>query len=223
MRAAYNRTDLVGQRFGCLTVASGAGSRGDGSLLWACRCDCGGGTTTTTTKLRSGHSRSCGCSRRRRGLEHPHTDRRPVLERLAERSTHNAVTGCREWSGSRNPFGHGTIRIVAKVQLVHRVAWEAVNGKIPAGLDCLHRCDNPPCWNVDHLFLGTQADNNADRDRKGRHVALRGQHHGMSQLSEAQARAIKSSTGPAAKTAAAYGVSEGHVYSIRSGRSWGHI
>jgi HNH endonuclease len=43
------------------------------------------------------------------------------------------------------------------------------NGPIPEYLHCLHRCDNPPCLNHEHLFLGTAADNAADRDAKGRH------------------------------------------------------
>lgn len=51
---------------------------------------------------------------------------------------------------------------------VHRVAWELTNGKIQNGLHVLHRCDNPPCCNPNHLFLGTQNDNNKDMALKGR-------------------------------------------------------
>lgn len=50
----------------------------------------------------------------------------------------------------------------------HRKAWEDEHGPIPPGMKVLHRCDNPPCVNVDHLFLGTQADNIADMIAKGR-------------------------------------------------------
>ena len=56
-------------------------------------------------------------------------------------------------------------------QLLHRVAWEAHHAEpIPEGMVLLHICDNPSCFNPDHLVLGTQGDNNRDRDNKGRTV-----------------------------------------------------
>ena len=50
----------------------------------------------------------------------------------------------------------------------HRKAWAEANGPIPEGLQVLHHCDNPRCYNVEHLFLGTQADNLRDMVAKGR-------------------------------------------------------
>jgi hypothetical protein len=225
MPAAWNRVDLVGQRFGCLTVM-GIESTISGRLLWSCRCDCGGSTVTTGAKLTSGHSKSCGCSRRRTGDDHPNTDTRPILERLAERSVTNLTTGCCEWQGSHNKFGHGTIRIKARLRLVHRSAWEAVNGPIPRGLGCLHECDNPPCWNTDHLFLGTRADNNADRDRKGRQVAPKGSAHGCAVLSEDDVRAIRAIPdyrGAATAAAKRFGISISTADRIRKRQSWEHL
>lgn len=51
----------------------------------------------------------------------------------------------------------------------HRVAWELTYGPIPAGLDVLHKCDNPRCVRPEHLFLGTAKDNAMDAARKGRY------------------------------------------------------
>lgn len=52
----------------------------------------------------------------------------------------------------------------------HRLAWVLTWGEIPGKLHVLHTCDNPPCMNPDHLFVGTNADNVRDRHAKGRTV-----------------------------------------------------
>ncbi len=72
------------------------------------------------------------------------------------------ATGCLEWTGHRDKNGYGAITINQRPHRTHRVAWEIVNGPIPSGLWVLHRCDNPPCMNPDHLFMGTAADNTSD-------------------------------------------------------------
>ena len=77
--------------------------------------------------------------------------------------------GCIEWTRSTVRGGYGQIKVNGKQLKTHRFAWELVNGPIPAGMDICHHCDNPPCCNVEHFFLGTGADNMADRDAKGRH------------------------------------------------------
>ena len=80
-------------------------------------------------------------------------------------------SGCREWQASLNGCGYGRIVLSnrpRRIGIASRVAWELYVGAIPVGLQVLHRCDNPPCVNVDHLFLGTQADNVRDMIEKGR-------------------------------------------------------
>lgn len=75
-------------------------------------------------------------------------------------------TPCVEWSGARDEDGYG--RIGHAGTRAHRQAWIDAHGPIPDGLVVCHRCDNPPCIEVDHLFLGTVAENNRDRALKGR-------------------------------------------------------
>lgn len=81
---------------------------------------------------------------------------------------------CVTWMGARNHKGYG---IDGRRGLAHRIAWAATHGPIPTGMVICHRCDNPPCINVDHLFLGTQADNIADMRAKGRERKARGDAH----------------------------------------------
>jgi hypothetical protein len=71
---------------------------------------------------------------------------------------------CWEWSGALTR-GYGSM---GSNMYAHRISWEIHNGPIPKGMQVLHKCDNPPCSNPEHLFLGTQADNNYDMCRKGR-------------------------------------------------------
>ena len=73
-------------------------------------------------------------------------------------------TTCKPYHGCKNQWGYGS----TSKGLAHRVAWEKAHGPIPKGMYVLHRCDNPPCINVEHLFLGTQAENMRDMAAKGR-------------------------------------------------------
>lgn len=77
-------------------------------------------------------------------------------------------TPCREWRGRRHPHGYGLIKRSGRNAYIHRLVWALVNGPIPDGMVVMHRCDNPPCFRLDHLQLGTVKDNIVDAANKGR-------------------------------------------------------
>ena len=78
------------------------------------------------------------------------------------------ITGCTEWTASRLRYGYGNFRYQGAPS-AHRAGWLLFRGPIPAGMCVLHICDNPPCVNLDHLYLGTQKDNAQDAMARGRY------------------------------------------------------
>ncbi len=78
-------------------------------------------------------------------------------------------SGCLGWVGQIGTTGYGVININGRMLGAHRVAWALAYGEIPPKVFVCHRCDNPKCVNVEHMFLGTNADNVADMVTKGRH------------------------------------------------------
>lgn len=80
--------------------------------------------------------------------------------------------GCLTYMRARSPFGYGVVRHDGKTWRAHRLAWHLVCGPIPQGLHLLHHCDNPPCLEVAHLYLGTQSQNMQDRLSRGRGLGV---------------------------------------------------
>lgn len=92
------------------------------------------------------------------------------LRELAEKVDKTAPGGCWEWLGCRDKEGYGVRgrRVGMPTRRVHRLSWELHNDRPAGDLHVLHHCDNPPCVNPAHLFVGTNQDNIMDRVRKER-------------------------------------------------------
>ena len=99
-------------------------------------------------------------------------------------------SGCIEFQGSRSKDGYGCINF-GKEGRAHRLAWVLAGNTIPAGMIVCHHCDNPPCMNPDHLFIGTDADNTHDSMKKGRFHKAKGEKNGLSKLTADQVRYIR--------------------------------
>ena len=97
----------------------------------------------------------------------------PVPEHVPE------IGQCWIWTGGVDAHSYGSIAVGRTMIRAHRMSWNVHVGPVPDGLNVLHRCDNPPCVNPAHLWLGTQKDNARDRERKGRGNQVKGERHGL--------------------------------------------
>jgi len=116
--------------------------------------------------------------------------------------------------------------------LAHRVAWKLEYGRIPDGLIdygwaplcVLHKCDNPPCVNPNHLFLGTHAANMLDRDEKNRQP--RGEQNGQSKLTDDDVPRIRRDYADdmtMKEIAKKFGVWPSTIYYVLRGVTWKHV
>lgn len=133
-------------------------------------------------------------------------------------------SGCWEWNGFRSK-GYGLINSGIRTARGHhiplvasRASWIIFRGEIPEDMVICHKCDNPPCVNPDHLFLGTKHDNNRDMAEKKR--TLNGERRPQSKLTDVEIDQIRQeySTGQFSQRELGekYGVSQSAVSLIVS-------
>jgi len=137
-----------------------------------------------------------------------------IMERVACGKNPNPEK-CFEWLGAKNSNGYGSISVNRKIWGVHRFVWTSFNGEIPEGLMVLHRCDNPPCVRLTHLFLGTSSDNVKDCLRKGRAKPVK-----LSYTKAHEIRLLWRNGKTQTRIAEIYGVSIATVCAIVNEKTW---
>lgn len=179
---------------------------------------------------------------------------RPIRDLFAARIRITALDKCWPWIGHRDDDGYGRLHTGNDTRLVaSRIAYELFVGQIPEGMLVCHHCDNPPCCNPLHLFIGTVQDNIADRQKKGRQVRglnhhwythpegrlfgdrnpsrrhpesrPRGDNHASSKLTSEQVIEIRRRyrKGLAKSLALEFGVGRGRIYQLGKGQGWKHL
>jgi hypothetical protein len=128
-------------------------------------------------------------------------------------------SGCWEWQAYRDRKGYGRFGLNKNKNFqAHRFAYELWVGPVPDKMCVCHHCDNPPCVNPEHLFLGTHADNLVDMFNKGRQPDRSGENGGRSVLSKENVAQIRElyATGQYSqrRLAESFGVSQWAVHSI---------
>lgn len=127
--------------------------------------------------------------------------------------------GCWEWKNYRDKDGYGQFFINKRPSIpAHRACWILFIGKIPKGICVLHKCDNPPCVNPEHLYLGTHKDNAEDRKLKDRGV--KGEKVNTNILTKEQVIYIRKSFRNRHELATLFGVTYSTISDIINFRSW---
>lgn len=137
---------------------------------------------------------------------------------------------CWVWKAWKNNRGYGMLTIKKAGSKHHwvasRLSYYIAHGNLPNDLDVCHKCDNPPCVNPNHLFLGTAHENALDMVKKGRCNAPKGE-DAQSTLSEYEVlqirRIYESGDMNTVELAEAYGVASGTINRVVDGSSWKHI
>ena len=137
---------------------------------------------------------------------------------------------CWPWTGSKNSAGYGQFGLRGKNYYAHRTVCVLAHGPAPRGAHALHSCDNPPCCNPAHLSFGTARDNLSDMWRKGRQQdyanVQRGEARHNAKLNPRKVREIRADLYMGASTrgiARKFGVSQGVILQISSGKTWQHV
>jgi hypothetical protein len=149
-----------------------------------------------------------------------------LLERFERKISPEPNSGCWLWMGNYFRKGYGALKANGKNVSAHRASWRLYRGDIPASKCVLHRCDNRACVNPDHLFLGTNDDNVADKVSKNRQHRAQGSSHGLAKLSEENIPMIfgLSRSGHVQREIAErFGVSRTKIGQILTGRAWTHV
>ena len=133
--------------------------------------------------------------------------------------------GCWLWTGCKRA-GYGRIRMGGRqghLYVATRLIYWLTKGVDPGPLKVLHTCDNPPCCNPKHLWLGTDEENNSDKEVKGRADHPFGIDNGLARLTDADALAIRFSDETNRELARYYHVTDVAISCVRTGRTWKHV
>ncbi len=162
------------------------------------------------------------CQAQRLGIQRLDYTKQPLQKRFEKFVMPEPNSGCWLWTGGTDGSGYGQIgNGHGKTIHAHRASWLIYKGLIPDGLSVLHKCDNPPCVNPQHLFLGTQQDNITDCCNKKRQCI--GQERPIAKLTNEMVIAIRRDPRTHKEIAIAFNISRTTVAYVKNGKTWKHV
>ncbi len=190
-----------------------------------CQCGCGNDVSISMTN----NAKAGRCKGKPSRFFHGHNVAIDPTDRFWKSVKIGNDSDCWEWQAGKMQAGYGVIGVGRKILYTHRYSYELHNGPIPKGFFVCHHCDNPPCCNPDHLFLGTDRDNKHDMIKKGRNfipAPRLGENHFGAKLTDNMVREIRirSNQGEIGTALAReFGVRPAAISAIIRRRSWTHV
>lgn len=225
------RKNWIGRKFHKLTVIS-IGELINNRYMVNASCECGNiRYNIVPDQLTRNKTKSCGCDypicTKGIGLTKDQYYEHSKLRLLIKRKV---VNDCWVWTGPTNKNGYGFIswgqKGYKKKRVVPRIAYTIWKGEIPDKMSVMHSCDNPLCFNPDHLLIGTHYENMQDRNRKGRNNPKFGSNTKASKLIEENIIAIRNMRAEGKKLkyiAEIFNVSDANISDICKRKTWKHV
>ena len=130
------------------------------------------------------------------------------------------IFACWLWLGAKS-HGYAAFYAEGRVQYAHQISFRIFTGVIPNGLDVLHTCNTKLCINPNHLYLGTDTENGADRVRDG--ISVKGSKAGQAKLTDDLVKYVRYSCKSHSELSRELNVGISTIWSVRNGISWTHI
>lgn len=237
--------DITGERYGVLVAVERINdpNKPKGRCWkWKCKCDCGQTTEALANNLRSGLTKSCGCNQYAkehyagRGstiqgcstgvLTLSADEQQKVRDKIVANS--HAEGDCILWDGTRDTQDYGYVCFGGKARRVTRVLIELHQGELLPKQIVMHTCDNPRCIRIDHLRVGTPAENTKDCRVKGRmkYGTSPGESNPNSKLTAAKVREIRiaRNQGESLQSLAKrFQVTDSNIQAIVYRKTWRHV
>ncbi|WP_084542836.1 HNH endonuclease [Deinococcus murrayi] len=150
-----------------------------------------------------------------------------LQEKLLKHRQIDSTTGCWEWTAGLGRKSYGVVTVAYKQYRVPRLSAHVYLGfDLTSQQIVCHRCDNPRCFNPDHLFMGTLSDNMQDMLAKGRQNPPKGSRNGQARLTEDDVREIRrlgKSGVHQREVAERFGISYSYANNVINGERWKHV